>query len=570
MAEEHIGTAFGAVGALDILTRNIKDGFAFWQRIQSSNQSITNFKILLDLQEGRFLHWAQEWGIEQNLHNGDRSIRMHQAKIVIPYLQQIQQITRQLSDDFNATLPTLGENQNLGIMETIASQLSSTSGNPHASDKLGIISTTPREKVNWTFQEKKFNDGMTLLRSLLNELYMCFPIPKQDPVGPILYVSSLRSQNPTTLAYVGHVADDPLEKGLALSKSLVYMPPSAKTSVSHLIPAKLIENTPSNDKLNKKLNRFVGTYDGRLVLVERKSSKVPQNTISQMDTVNRRIENIVMRLQDESKPHQLRTLPCCGVTRDYSFAGAAGEWFITDYNIVYKIDTPTFFSLRQLLSQSNSNKSEPKDQKIRGVKTGISLGQRFIIAQTLASAVMCLHLADWLHKAIRSENILFFAESMAKAGYTLPYLVGFEYSRLDAPDERTEDIVDEDEYVYYRHPDAHFVPVADLQQPLGGAGRYSKLYDIYSFGVILVELGLFKSARSIVRTYMGPKAKIHGEAVKKVLLDEVITELSFYTGEVYANAARVCLDGFSDKDDKDDLPSAFSKYVVRPLSYCQA
>jgi hypothetical protein len=566
MAEEHIGTAFGAVGALDILTRNIKDGFAFWQRIQSSNQSIKSFKILLDLQESRFLHWAQEWGIEQNLHIGDRNIRMHQAKIVIPYLQQIQQITRQLSDDFNATLPTLGENQSLGIVETIASQLPSSSVNPHASDKLGIISTTPREKVNWTFQEKKFNDGMTLLRSLLNELYMCFPIPKQDPVGPILYVSSLRSQDPTTLAHVGHVVDDPLEKGLALSKSLVYMPPSSQTSVSRLDRTKLIGNTPSNDKSK----RFVGTYDGRLVLVERKSSKVPKNTISQSDAVNARIENIVMRLQDEKKPHQLRTLPCCGVTNKYYSAGAAGEWFITDYNIVYKIDTPTFFSLRELLSQSNSNKSEAKDQKIRGAKTGISLGRRFIIAQTLASAVMCLHLADWLHKAIRSENILFFAESMANAGYTLPYLVGFEYSRPDAPDERTEEIIDENEYVYYRHPDAHFVPVADLRQPLGGAGRYSKVYDIYSLGVILIELGLFKSARSIVRTYMGSKAKIYGEAIKKVLLDEGIADLKYYMGDVYANVARVCLDGFFDKYDKDDLPRAFSKHVVRPLSYCQA
>ncbi len=565
MAEAHIGTAFGAVGALDILTRNIKDGFAFWQCIQSSNQSIKNFKILLDLQESRFLHWAHEWGIEQNLHIRDSNIQMHQAKVVIPYLQQIQQITRQLSDDFNATLPTLGENQSLGLVETTASQLLSSSVNPHAAENLGI-STTPREKVNWTFQEKKFNDGMTLLRSLLNELYMCFPIPKQDPTGPILYVSSLRSQDPTTLAHVGHVVDDPLEKGLAFSKSLVYMPPSAQTSVSRLVRAKLSENTPTNDKLK----RFVGTYDDMLVLVERKTSKVHKNTISQSDAINARIENIVMRLQHKEKPHQLRTLPCCGVANEYYSAGAAGEWFITDYNIVYKIDTPNFFSLRQLLSQSNGNKSEPKGQKIRGFKTGISLGRRFIIAQTLASALICLHLADWLHKAIRSENILFFAESMASAGNTLPYLVGFEYSRPDAPDERTEEIVDEKEYVYYRHPDAHFVPVADLQQPLGGPGRYLKVYDIYSLGVILVELGLFKSARSIVRTYMGSKANIYGEAIKKVLLDEGIADLKFSMGEVYANAARVCLDGFFDKYNKDDLPKAFSKHVVRPLSYCQA
>ncbi|KAK1597708.1 uncharacterized protein LY79DRAFT_354121 [Colletotrichum navitas] len=191
-----------------------------------------------------------------------------------------------------------------------------------------------------------------------------------------------------------------------------------------------------------------------------------------------------MRLQHEKKPDQLRTLPCCGVANSYSSAGAGGEWFVTNYNIVYTIETPTVFTLRELLSQSHSNRSEMKERKIRGARTGIALGRRFFIGQTLASAVMCLHLAGRLHKAIRSENILFFGDNMADAGTTLPYLVGFGYSRPDAPDERNEDIVDKDECVYYRHPDAHFVPVADLQQPLGGAGRYSKIYDIYSLGVI--------------------------------------------------------------------------------------
>jgi serine/threonine protein kinase len=344
------------------------------------------------------------------------------------------------------------------------------------------------------------------------------------------------------------------------------MPPSARTSVKRLDRTKLVEITPSNDQSK----RFVGTYNGRPVLVEKKSSKVSKAAISQSDILNARIENIVMRLQHEKKPDQLRTLTCYGVTNEYSSAGAAGEWFITDYNIVYKIDSPTFFSLRKLLSQSNSNKSGSKEQKIRGAKTGISLGRRFVIAQTLASALMCLHLADWLHKAIRSENILFFAESMADAGSTLPYLVGFEYSRPDTQDERTEDIADGDEYVYYRHPEAHFVPIADLQQPLGGAGRYSKVYDIYSLGVILIELGLFKSTRSIVRGYMGSKAEVSGQSIRKVLLDEGIADLKFHMGEVYANAARVCLDGFFDKFDKDDLPLAFSKHVVRPLRHCQA
>lgn len=83
-------------------------------------------------------------------------------------------------------------------------------------------------------------------------------------------------------------------------------------------------------------------------------------------------------------------------------------------------------------------------------------------------------------------------------GSALPYLVGFEYSRPDAHGEQTENVVDKEGHKFYRHPEARAVPVADVQQPLGGAGRYSKVYDIYSLGVILMELGLFKSAQRIV------------------------------------------------------------------------
>jgi serine/threonine protein kinase len=567
MAEDHFNTSISALGGAVTLAKGILNGLAFGRRIGSSDQSIQRFKILLDLQEARFILWAEEWGIKQSPHTRDRNIRMHQAKIVVPYLQQIEQITCKLNDDFNATLPALSENsQSLRMLGAVAPHLTSSSSNPCVSDTPDTISITSMEKIKWMMQERKLNDGLTLLRSLLDELYLCFPIRNMDAAGPVLHASSLRSQDPTTLAHIGRVIDDPLEQGLAFSKSLVYMPSSAQTNVSHLDPKKLVQNSPGDDTPS----RFLGTYDGRLVLVEKKSSKIHKNATSQSVTINARIENIIMRLQHEKKPDQPRTLPCCGVANVYSSAGAGGEWFVTNYNIVYNIDTPTFFTLRELLSQSHSNKSEVKGRKPRGARTGIALGQRFIIGRTLASAVMCLHLADWLHKAIRSENILFFGDSMADAGSTLPYLVGFEYSRPDTPGERTEDIVDKDEYVYYRHPDAHFVPVADLEQPLGGAGRYSKVYDIYSLGVILVELGLFKSARSIVRSYTGSRAAITGEGIRKALLDEGMADLKFHMGEVYANAARVCLDGFFDRFDTYDLPGAFSKHVVRPLSSCQA
>ncbi|EMD60351.1 hypothetical protein COCSADRAFT_98758, partial [Bipolaris sorokiniana ND90Pr] len=43
--------------------------------------------------------------------------------------------------------------------------------------------------------------------------------------------------------------------------------------------------------------------------------------------------------------------------------------------------------------------------------------------------LLYIHLAGWLHKGIRSDNILFFAENNGGFSYDQSFVVGFEYSR---------------------------------------------------------------------------------------------------------------------------------------------
>jgi hypothetical protein len=116
---------------------------------------------------------------------------------------------------------------------------------------------------------------------------------------------------------------------------------------------------------------------------------------------------------------------------------------------------------------------------------------------------MYLHMADWFHKAIKSENLLFLVNGDSELGSALPYLVGFEYRRPDEPDEWTENVVDEGENRYYRHPKAKATPVTDSWEPFGASGNYSKIYGIYSLGVVLTELGPLEPAKEILRAYPG-------------------------------------------------------------------
>ncbi|PLB50014.1 hypothetical protein P170DRAFT_424443 [Aspergillus steynii IBT 23096] len=124
----------------------------------------------------------------------------------------------------------------------------------------------------------------------------------------------------------------------------------------------------------------------------------------------------------------------------------------------------------------------------------VPLNRRVRIGMDMAETVLQLHTAGWLHKGIRSENIIAF---FAPDDDTLPektHLVGFEYARPDSKDglaitQLPGGSLDAD---LYRHPKAR------------GAHRqsYRKAFDLYGLGCVLLELALWKPlAQILAETY---------------------------------------------------------------------
>ncbi|KUJ13342.1 uncharacterized protein LY89DRAFT_157366 [Mollisia scopiformis] len=565
MAEDHINTAFGALGALDVLVQRCMQGFALWQRIDNVTESIETFKIRLDLYCAKLAFWAQEWGIEKNQHIKDRKFRTYES-VAMNYLKLIYRLTHGLSG-FDSALPSLSTAHNLTAMDSLRRiyQLGSISLEPHDSDRADATSTgfeSASERLKWALQEEKLTERLILLETLIQDLYVFFPPPYSDPAGVIVLGTSLASQDAATLARTSHAIDSTsLHAGLAWLKSMAYRTQAAPyglgSRTTELKEGKLVVQSREQNE-----SRFIASYDGSYVFVEQKNSTTPRTDTSQRRLLDARIKNIVLRLQDPLKPTELRTLPCQGIIESPKMTD---ETFTFTYSIVYKVDVPHFFSLQNILSQSQKSK-----QEIQHVRDCLPLGRRFVVAQTLARAVMYLHFADWLHKAIRSDNILFFAENLASLGSALPYLVGFEYSRPDAHGEQTENVVDKKGHKFYRHPKAHAVPVADLQQPLGGAGRYSKVYDIYSLGVILMELGLFKSAKRIVAESMDSNTDPTPEDIRNALVYRAVPKLKFTMGEIYAKVTCICLNEYFDDIDRGALDEVFYTNVVRRLELCNA
>jgi serine/threonine protein kinase len=109
------------------------------------------------------------------------------------------------------------------------------------------------------------------------------------------------------------------------------------------------------------------------------------------------------------------------------------------------------------------------------------LSARLALMRKMASCIFFVHTANHVHKSIRTSNILLLSSDLPNY-LGEPYLVGFDLSRKSQQASgytRTKNWWD----AYYLPPDRQ-----------GDTNRaYTMLDDIYSFGVVLLELCLWRS-----------------------------------------------------------------------------
>lgn len=132
-----------------------------------------------------------------------------------------------------------------------------------------------------------------------------------------------------------------------------------------------------------------------------------------------------------------------------------------------------------------------------------SLSHVLKLIQTLSKALLFLHFGFWLHKGIRSENILFFADDISNVNLCEPYIGGFEYSRTFAVKRLTQNVGDDRFENLYRHPHHQGLPLTKPDSTDANAeGRrpFSYEADLYSFGVLMMKIGLWWTASPIFRT----------------------------------------------------------------------
>ena len=262
---------------------------------------------------------------------------------------------------------------------------------------------------------------------------------------------------------------------------------------------------------------------------------------SRTETVKQELNILVRTLRiAERKSDRFRVLYCHG-------------WYETfdHFGLVYKLpqSAPCETLSNILLSK----------QHLPGLAE--DLESRFKLAKALAWTMLELHSVDWLHRAFNPDNILLFGVRVDRGiqfDWGAPYVVGFDSSRSHTGDsDQLTHGRKELPIRVYTHPDRQSREYI----------RYQKLHDVYSLGVVLLEIGRLKSF--MVSDWVDRLEKLSPNHLKKLFVEKAYA-LKSVMGQRFTKAVVTCLTGqfnaeVPEGDDYQFL-SSFHDDICEPLA----
>ena len=267
------------------------------------------------------------------------------------------------------------------------------------------------------------------------------------------------------------------------------------------------------------------------------------------------------QMLSKDKPRGLSCPTCIGVIDDREVNGRFGWIF----------QMPEGSEQRTTLKTLNSvlGQSEVKP----------TLAERISLSVKLASTLLCLHTTDWLHKGIHSDNILF---PGGDAGLRIEnaFLSGFDYSRPQSNKTTSRSL--DPKWDIYRWP--------GVQNEALKAGGFRKTYDIYSLGLLLLEIGHWKPLNRLMNLKHWPVSSGQDSRIRGWLLQEDVgppfengnplVQLRSVMGDKYWKATSRCLiahgeGGMRVREERDqtrdpqidvELHAAFTELVLEELN----
>lgn len=170
------------------------------------------------------------------------------------------------------------------------------------------------------------------------------------------------------------------------------------------------------------------------------------------------------------------------------------------------------------------------------------LQEKFALALALVRSVHHMHQSGLYHERISTSTIIFFPSSLLSTKFfARPYIIGFSLVETYGDPE-----------LKYLHP-----------QFLQNESRFKPIYDFYSLGMVLLEIGLWKRIE---------EPPWDSKQFRNVLLTKYVPLLGHTMGDNYRHAVETCLraewegsyldDGFTD----DNIKRMLKRKVVDVLA----
>ena len=195
-----------------------------------------------------------------------------------------------------------------------------------------------------------------------------------------------------------------------------------------------------------------------------------------------------------------------------------------------------------------------------------TLHQRYELAANLASSFYTFRLVRWYHKRFHSASvILCYPKNStlqnAVPDYSHPYIGGFAASRPNSLTEISLPNFLNNDAQLYLHP--------DLTAPTtSGAVSFRAEHGVYSFGIMLAEIGFWHSVSALVKEKKGKNLPTTSE-VRAKLIQKCESDLGCWVGAEYRDATLQCLRaGMIDAGGMGENLNDFFLDVVLVLAKC--
>ena len=548
------GLAISAVSLTFQVFAGCIKGFVLLSTAHNLGKDSSTLICMLNLQELRLTEWAQRAGLLSEEGRLDRRLNETAVNFTLTELQNLLLDTEKLKTRYKLNLTKVPEGENgvnnnfPAVTHSILSQAvpDQVRGDIMYRAHLTQARNSFPQRLWWASVDKtKLEELIAKIKSFIQELWYLLDPIRQDDMSQTLQVilsqligMSDKVDELTTLREALLQFTDPgLSAPNSPSKSLASAADIKTVSInlgigvrgprptdtasidnrSHLPPWSRVPTCDTTlieqySPIKSNSDMGIATYQDKPVFIEWKI--LPRQFQSKIIERTRDLASVL----STPKQPDFCSLQCTGLARDNDGGKIA---LIFDVPSLVTAQVPR--SLRNLFGLNPS------------------VTERVQLALQITQSVKYFHTAGWLHKSLRSENIIFWPVDASVSPLSRPVLVGFAFSRQDSPSQISEQPSSNPHRDIYRHPEAMGEPSVS----------FSAAKDIYALGTILLEIGEWHSLKTLVKKVVDlerPDISLDQLAkVRPFLLDESpkggLWMLKYRMGDIYARVTKMMLSG---------------------------